>query len=90
MMGAFLFVLQFTFNGVTTVDDDVYKLSVESENEIEKGSNKLVLTFPSSEPKTYSSNWYFNYDDFKTKGNKAFVTVDNRQNSSIYRDCRSP
>jgi len=59
--------VQFTFNGVTTVDDDVYKVSVESENEVEKGSNKMVLTFPSSEPKTYSSNWYFNYDDFKTK-----------------------
>jgi len=55
---------------VTTVDDDVYKFSMESDNEIEKGSNKLVVTFPNSEPKTYSSNWYFNYDDFKTKGNK--------------------
>ena len=55
------------------MDDDVYKFSVESDNEVEKGSNKFVVTFPNSEPKTYSSNWYFNYDDFKTKGNKTFV-----------------
>jgi len=55
------------------VDDDVYKFSMESNNEVEKGSNKLVVTFANSEPKTYSSNWYFNYDDFKTKGNKTFV-----------------
>lgn len=69
----FLFVLQFIYNGEATVDDDVYKFSMESDNEVEKGSNKLVVTFPNSEPKTYSSNWYFNYDDFKTKGNKTFV-----------------
>lgn len=72
------------------MDDDVYKFSLESENEVEKGSNKLVVTLPSSEPKTYSSNWYFNYDDFKTKGNKTFVAVDNRGISCIYSDCPSP
>jgi hypothetical protein len=90
MMDAFLFVLQFTFSGVTTVDDDVYKVSVESENEIEKGSNKVVLTYPNSEPKSYSSNWYFNFDEFKTKGNKTFVIVENRQNNSIYSDYQRP
>lgn len=57
------------------MDDDVYKSSIESDNEVEKGSNKLVVTFPNSEPKTYSSNWYFNYDDFKTKGNKTFKWI---------------
>jgi hypothetical protein len=75
---------------VTTIDDDVYKISVESENEVEKGSNKLVLTFPRSEPKTYSSNWYFNYEDFKTKGNKTFVILDNRQNIPINSDSPTP
>jgi hypothetical protein len=72
------------------MDDDVYKFSLESDNEVEKGSYKLVVTLPNSEPKTYSSNWYFNYDDFKTKGNKTFVIVDNRGISCIYSDCPSP
>jgi ABC-type molybdate transport system substrate-binding protein len=89
-MDAFLSVLQFTYSAVTTVDEDVYKVSVESENEIEKGSNKMVLTFPNSEPKSYSSNWYFNFDEFKTKGNTTFVIVENRQNNSICGDCASP
>jgi hypothetical protein len=70
---AFLSVLQFSYNEVFTVDDDVFKISVESDNEVEKGSNKLVVTLPSSEPKTFTSNWYFNYDDFRTKGIKTFV-----------------
>lgn len=57
-------------------DDKTLKVSVETNIEPEKGSNKLILTLPNSEPKTYSSNWYFNYNDFKTKGNTIFVIGD--------------
>lgn len=68
----FLFVLQFSYNEFVILDDDKYEITVESDNEVEKGSNKLILALPNSEPKTYTSNWYFNYDDFKTKGNQTF------------------
>jgi hypothetical protein len=74
---SFLFVSQLTYTEVFVVDDEISKVSVELDNEVEKGSNKLVVAFPGSEPKTYSSSWYFNYDDFKTKGNKTFVIMDN-------------
>jgi hypothetical protein len=46
---------------------------MEANSEVEKGSNKIVLTLPNGEIKSYASNWYFNYDDFKTKGNKIFI-----------------
>lgn len=71
-----MFVFQFNYNEVFDWDDKTFKVSVESNSEAEKGSNKLVLTLPNSEPKTYSSNWYFNYNDFKKNGNTVFIISD--------------
>jgi hypothetical protein len=59
-------------------------VSLETNNEVEKGSNKLVVTVPNSEPKTYSYNWYFNCNDFETKGNKIFVIRKYRHLSFSY------
>jgi hypothetical protein len=72
----FLFVFQLNYNEVFDWNDDSFKITLETNNEVEKGSNKLSLTLPNRELKTYTSNWYFNYDDFKTKGNKIFILRD--------------
>jgi hypothetical protein len=59
---------------------------VEANSEAEKGSSKVVITYPNSEPKTYSSSWYFNYNDFKTKGNTIFIIRDLLSHSSEVSD----
>jgi hypothetical protein len=46
---------------------------LEINNEAEKGSAKMILTLPNRKIETYTSNWYFNFNDFKTKGNKMFI-----------------
>lgn len=70
---AFLFVFQINYNEVFDWNDQSYKLSIETNSDVEKGSNKIILTLPSGDIKTYASNWYFNYNDFKTNGNKIFI-----------------
>jgi hypothetical protein len=54
-------------------NDQNYKLTIEANSEVEKGSNKIILTLPNGEVKTYASNWYFNQNDLKTNGNKIFI-----------------
>jgi hypothetical protein len=54
-------------------NDQSYKLIVETNSEVEKGNSKIILTLASGEVKTYTNNWYFNYNDFKKNGNKIFT-----------------
>jgi hypothetical protein len=70
---SFLFVFQINFDEVLDWNDESYKMSMEINSEVEKGSSKLILTLPNKKLETYTSNWYFNFYDFKTKGNKMFI-----------------
>lgn len=69
----FLFVFQLNFEELLEWNDDPYKCLIEINSEAEKGSTKLILTLPNRKLETYTSNWYFNINDFKTKGNKTFI-----------------
>jgi hypothetical protein len=70
---SFLFVFQLNCDEVLDWNDESHKVSVEINNEVEKGSTKLTLALPNRKLETYTSNWYFNINDFKTKGNKMFI-----------------
>jgi hypothetical protein len=70
---SFLFVFQLNCDEVFDWNDESHKISMEINNEVEKGSTKLIMTLPNRKLETYTSNWYFNLNDFKTKGNKIFI-----------------
>ncbi|PSN46736.1 Apolipophorin [Blattella germanica] len=76
--------LQFTYSESLDLDDKTYKLSLESNNELEKGSNKLILVLPNKEPATYVNSWYFNYDDYRSKDVlKGGLTLTRNENAKF-------
>ncbi|PNF29921.1 hypothetical protein B7P43_G07271 [Cryptotermes secundus] len=84
--------LQLNFEELLEWNDEPYKCLIEINSEAEKGSTKMILTLPNRKLETYTSNWYFNINDFKTKdllkagfslaassGSKLSVDVDGKK-----------
>jgi hypothetical protein len=70
---SFLFAFQLNFDDVWDWNGESYKTIIEVISELEKGSSKLIQTLSDGRLETFTSNWYFNLNDFKTKGNNMFI-----------------
>ncbi|KAJ9587837.1 hypothetical protein L9F63_018709, partial [Diploptera punctata] len=76
--------LQFKFYDEIIVNDKSYIFDWDSNTQEDKGDNKLVLTVPNSEPRTYESSWYYSPEDFKNNDLlKGGFTLRGNQDSKL-------